>query len=113
VIRALSRSETRTDKALDVAARLEDLTIPAGNRIEALKGDQAGRRSMRIDDQYRVRFRTCVHDGAARSSECQDQSNTRTPVIELRVAQREPQDGRFMKRVNVLEVAADPDVSAQ
>jgi proteic killer suppression protein len=44
-------------KALDVAARLEDLTIPAGNRLEALKGDQAGRRSRRISDQYRVTFR--------------------------------------------------------
>ena len=44
-------------KALDVAARLEDLTIPAGNRLEALKGDQAGRHSVRINDQYRLAFR--------------------------------------------------------
>ena len=44
-------------KALDVAARLEDLAIPAGERLEALKGDQAGRYSIRVNDQYRVRFR--------------------------------------------------------
>ncbi len=44
-------------KALDVAARLEDLTIPAGNRLEALKGDLAGRYSIRVNDQYRVTFR--------------------------------------------------------
>ena len=44
-------------KALDVAARLEDLTIPAGNRLESLKGDRAGRHSIRINDQYRVTFR--------------------------------------------------------
>ena len=44
-------------KALDVAARLEDLQIPAGNRLELLKGDQAGRHSIRIDDQYRITFR--------------------------------------------------------
>ena len=44
-------------KALDVAARLEDLKIPAGNRLELLKGDQAGRHSIRINDQYRVSFR--------------------------------------------------------
>ncbi len=44
-------------KALDVAARLDDLPIPAGNRLEALKGDQAGRYSVRVNDQYRVTFR--------------------------------------------------------
>lgn len=44
-------------KALDVAARLEDLKIPAGNRLELLKGDQAGRHSIRINDQYRVTCR--------------------------------------------------------
>jgi proteic killer suppression protein len=44
-------------KALDVAARLGDLTIPSGNRLEALKGDQAGRHSIRINDQYRITFR--------------------------------------------------------
>ncbi len=44
-------------KALDVAARLDDLRIPAGNRLEGLKGDQAGRHSIRINDRYRVTFR--------------------------------------------------------
>jgi proteic killer suppression protein len=43
-------------KALDVAARLEDLMVPAGNRLELLKGDQTGRHSIRINDQYRVTF---------------------------------------------------------
>ena len=55
--RELWRAAQRKLKALDVAARLEDLTIPAGNRLEALKGDQAGRHSIRINDQYRVTFR--------------------------------------------------------
>jgi toxin HigB-1 len=57
-------------KLLDVAARLEDLSIPAGNRLERLKGDRAGRYSIRINDQYRVTFRwesghayeVCVED---------------------------------------------------
>jgi len=44
-------------KALDVAARLDDLRIPAGNRLEVLKGDQAGRHSIRVNEQYRVTFR--------------------------------------------------------
>ena len=44
-------------KMLDVAARLEDLAIPAGNRLELLRGDRAGRHSVRINDQYRLTFR--------------------------------------------------------
>ncbi len=44
-------------KALDVAARVDDLRVPAGNRLEVLKGDQAGRHSIRVNDQYRVTFR--------------------------------------------------------
>ena len=55
--RELWRVTQRKLKAIDVAARLEDLTIPAGNRLERLKGDHAGRYSIRINDQYRVTFR--------------------------------------------------------
>ncbi len=55
--RDLWRVVQRKLKALDVAARLEDLTIPAGNRLERLKGQQAGRHSIRVNDQYRVTFR--------------------------------------------------------
>ena len=44
-------------KVLDAAGRLDDLRLPAGNRLEALRGDQAGRHSMRVNDQYRVTFR--------------------------------------------------------
>ncbi len=57
VPRELWRSVRRKLKALDVALRLNDLTIPAGNRLERLKGRQAGRHSIRINDQYRVTFR--------------------------------------------------------
>lgn len=55
--RDLWRGAQRKLKLLDAAARLEDLAIPAGNRLERLKGDQAGRHSMRINEQYRVTFR--------------------------------------------------------
>ena len=41
---------------LDAVARLEDLVIPAGNRLEMLRGDQKGRHSIRINDKYRVTF---------------------------------------------------------
>jgi len=41
---------------LDSAARLEDLRVPPGNRLEALKGDRAGQHSIRINDQFRICF---------------------------------------------------------
>ena len=55
--REIWRIVQRKLKALDVAARLQDLTVPSGNRLERLKGDQAGRHSLRVNDQYRVTFR--------------------------------------------------------
>ena len=41
---------------LDIAQRLDDLRVPPGNRLEALKGDCAGQHSIRINQQYRVCF---------------------------------------------------------
>ena len=43
-------------RQLEVAGRLDDLRVPPGNRLEALKGDRAGRYSIRINDQWRVCF---------------------------------------------------------
>ncbi len=57
VPRDLWRAAQRKLKAIDVAARLGDLTIPAGNRLERLRGDQAGRHGIRINDRFRVTFR--------------------------------------------------------
>ena len=57
VPRDLWRAAQRKMKAIDVAARLDDLTIPAGNRLEKLRGDQVGRHSIRVNDQFRVTFR--------------------------------------------------------
>jgi proteic killer suppression protein len=42
---------------LDAAAFLEALNSPPGNRLEALKGDLAGKHSIRINDQWRIVFR--------------------------------------------------------
>ena len=39
---------------LNRAGRLGDLSVPPGNRLEALKGDRAGQHSIRINDQMRV-----------------------------------------------------------
>lgn len=42
---------------LNHAKTLEDLRIPPGNRLEALKGDRAGQWSIRINDRWRIVFR--------------------------------------------------------
>ena len=44
-------------RQLQIAGRLEDLRVPPGNRLEALKGGRAGQHSIRINDQFRVCFR--------------------------------------------------------
>ena len=54
---ALWRGAQRKLKLLDAAGKLDDLVVPAGNRLEALKGDRAGRHSIRVNDQYRITFR--------------------------------------------------------
>ena len=55
--RQLWRVVQRKLKLIDVAGRPDDLTIPSGNRLERLKGDQAGRQSIRVNEQYRITFR--------------------------------------------------------
>jgi proteic killer suppression protein len=42
---------------LDAAAELNDLRIPPGNRLEALKGDRKGQHSIRINNQWRICFK--------------------------------------------------------
>lgn len=39
------------------AGSLDDMRIPPGNRLEALKGDRKGQHSIRINDQWRICFR--------------------------------------------------------
>lgn len=41
---------------LHSAARLDDLRIPLGNRLEELRGDRKGQHSIRINDQFRLCF---------------------------------------------------------
>lgn len=57
ILRDLWRVVQRKLKLMDAAARLDDLAVPAGNRLELLKGDQSGRHSIRVNEQYRVTFR--------------------------------------------------------
>ena len=55
---------------VNAAASLEDLRVPPGNRLEALKGDQKGRHCIRVNDQYRVTFR--FENGTAHDVRCED-----------------------------------------
>ena len=42
---------------VNAAHELRDLQSPPGNRLEALREDQKGRHSIRVNDQYRITFR--------------------------------------------------------
>jgi len=44
-------------RMLDAAVRLDNLRVPPGNRLEALKGNREGQHSIRVNDQFRVCFR--------------------------------------------------------
>lgn len=41
---------------VNAARVLHDLTVPPGNRLEALKGDLKGMHSIRVNDQWRIVF---------------------------------------------------------
>lgn len=53
----IERPALRKLVQLDLASNLEDLRVPPGNRLEALKGDRKGQWSIRINDQFRICFR--------------------------------------------------------
>jgi toxin HigB-1 len=42
--------------ALNAARLLEDLRVPPGNKLHALKDDREGQHAIHINDQYRVCF---------------------------------------------------------
>ncbi|HYM17703.1 MAG TPA: HigA family addiction module antitoxin [Micropepsaceae bacterium] len=42
--------------AVDAANWIDDLRVPPGNRLEALRGDRAGQHSIRVNDQWRICF---------------------------------------------------------
>ena len=42
---------------LDAVTEIEDLRVPPGNRLEALKDNRKGQHSIRINDQWRICFK--------------------------------------------------------
>jgi proteic killer suppression protein len=53
----LQRGALRKLLHIHAALRLEDLKVPPGNRLEKLKGKDADKHSIRVNDQWRIRFK--------------------------------------------------------
>jgi proteic killer suppression protein len=66
----VQRNGRRKLEVLNAAKTLEDLRLPPGNRLEALKGDRRGHHSIRINDQWRICF--VFYDGDAYDVEITD-----------------------------------------
>lgn len=64
------RATLRKLTMLEAAAKLDDLRVPPGNRLEKLAGGRIGQHSIRINDQYRICFRW--YDGNAYDVEITD-----------------------------------------
>ena len=53
----IQRGARRKLLALHAAMELRHMTVPPGNRLEALKGARKGQHSIRVNDQWRICFR--------------------------------------------------------
>jgi len=53
----IQRVALRKLAQIHAVTELNQLSIPPGNRLEALKGDRKGQHSIRINDQWRICFR--------------------------------------------------------
>lgn len=51
------RRARRKLEYIDLAARLDDLQVPPGNRLHKLGGERKGQHVIAINDQWRIRFR--------------------------------------------------------
>ena len=54
---SIARVAVRKLVQIDSVTTLDELNIPPGNRLEALKGDRAGLHSIRISGRWRICFR--------------------------------------------------------
>ena len=61
--RSFQKVAERKLTMLEAARTLTDLKVPPNNKLETLKGDRAGRHSIRVNDQYRLCF-VWTADGA-------------------------------------------------
>jgi proteic killer suppression protein len=68
--RNISRIARRKLRQIEISGRLDDLRIPPGNHLEALKGSRSGQYSIRINAQWRICF--LWTDGGAENVEIID-----------------------------------------
>ena len=54
---SIHKTALRKLTQLHAIQTIDELRIPPGNRLEALKGDRSGQYSIRVNDQFRVCFR--------------------------------------------------------
>ena len=66
----IAKVARRKLRQLEIANRLDDLRVPPGNHLEALKGNRSGQHSIRVNDQWRVCF--CWTDAGAEEVEIVD-----------------------------------------
>lgn len=64
------RRTVRKLEYIDLAARVDDLKVPPGNRLHALERDRAGQHAISVNDQWRICFR--FMDGDAYDVEVAD-----------------------------------------
>jgi proteic killer suppression protein len=53
----VARRAARKLEYLDLATALDDLKVPLGNRLHALRGDRQGQHAIAVNDQWRICFR--------------------------------------------------------
>jgi len=66
----IQRVALRKLPMLHAASHLDELRVPPGNRLEALRGNRHGQHSIRVNDRWRVCF--VWQDGAAENVEIVD-----------------------------------------
>jgi proteic killer suppression protein len=67
---SFARVARRKLRQIEISNRLDDLRVPPGNHLEALKGSRSGQYSIRINNQWRVCF--CWTDAGAENVEIVD-----------------------------------------
>lgn len=58
----VQRVALRKLRMLDAAVSLEDLRVPLGNHLERLRGQRAGRYSIRVNRRWRICFKWVRND---------------------------------------------------
>ena len=69
-LKAIATRAKEKLELLHFAASVDDLRIPPGNRLEALKGSRNGQYSIRVNDKYRICF--MFENGSAYNVEITD-----------------------------------------